>query len=1156
MRTTYCWHIALILMLVGMTGVCLGGNIAARLERCDPGALRMAVEDMSRCFPARYANGQDYLARLDALAKRLPRIREAVRSGDQQALDDAAVLLSLQREALLANPLLDFGELLVIKRVPIGDPRRWKNHRGIGAFIGLPQQSSWQLHRIDNPLEYENEICILSDLRGTGTLTPLYRPPTKRLLSGLELHFDADRLLFAMIGNDDRHWQIYEIGIGGGELRQLTADGLKDVHSFDPCYLPDGRIVFESTAPFQGVPCNPTIRVAMSYIMHADGSNIRQLTFEQDHNYYPRVMNDGRVMYLRWEYTDIPHVWGRYLFTMNPDGTGQRAFYGSGSYWPNSIFFARPVPNCPTRVVGIVTGHHEGRDGELTIFDPTLGRSGPQGVVQQIPRRGIPVKPEIEDKLTEGRFPRFLQPYPLTDPLQRSVGSAGADGKYFLVSCKPTPDDLWGIYLVDVFDNMVLVKELEDHVLLEPIPLRSRKTPPAIPDTVNLAREDALMYIEDIYRGPGLKGVPHGSVKALRLYTYHFAYNKIVGISNRVGTNGPWEPKRILGTVPVDADGSAFFRVPANTPISIQPLDAEGKALQLMRSWTTAMPGELVSCVGCHEHLNEAVPNLAAAAVRRTPSEIQPWRGPVRGFSFKRDVQPALDKYCVGCHNGRPRDDGKMLPDLRGEQGRYVAFARGKPDVKTIAGKSKRELLKTFAGVFEPAFIELRRYVRVGGLESDLRQQSPGEFHADTSELIQMLIKGHHGVRLDDEAWDRLVTWIDLNAPCHGTWGETAGMDRIRGEHGRRQELQLLYGSVNDDPEHVPNTPAPVTDPVIPVAQARPRVQAPVPAGWPFAADEAKRRQRAAAEDRQGEGTPATRTLDLGDGMTLELVMVPPGRFVMGDRDGEADETPHVVQVDKPFWIGRFEITNEQYARFDPSHDSRYEHAGSMIFSEHNLGPLLNGPRQPALRISWQEAVAFCDWLSRRAGQKVSLPTEAQWEYACRAGTRTPWWYGDGDVDFSRFANMADMSIRKLAHWGGHDVPDLIPRDTRFDDGFLVTADVGKYAANAWGLHDMHGSLWEWTLSAYAPYPYRAGDGRNSPDKGARRVVRGGSWNDRPKRCRSAFRLSYPPWQKIYNVGFRVAISLADEKDEAARQPVRCGATETDSVVTDTRREA
>lgn len=197
------------------------------------------------------------------------------------------------------------------------------------------------------------------------------------------------------------------------------------------------------------------------------------------------------------------------------------------------------------------------------------------------------------------------------------------------------------------------------------------------------------------------------------------------------------------------------------------------------------------------------------------------------------------------------------------------------------------------------------------------------------------------------------------------------------------------------------------------------------------------------------------------------------------------------------------------------------------MFNEWDLGWDMNRPKQPVVRISWKEAMSFCRWLSDTIGQKVSLPTEAQWEWACRAGTDTPLCYGNIDTDFSEFGNMADFTIRDLVY----DVrdqypPDLVPRDSRFNDKKLVTANVGSYKSNAWGLYDMHGNVWEWTSSIYRPYPYRPDDGRNDISDTFRKVVRGGSWYDRPKRCRSAFRLSYSSWQKVYNVGFRVVAEL------------------------------
>jgi formylglycine-generating enzyme required for sulfatase activity len=546
----------------------------------------------------------------------------------------------------------------------------------------------------------------------------------------------------------------------------------------------------------------------------------------------------------------------------------------------------------------------------------------------------------------------------------------------------------------------------------------------------------------------------------------------------------------------------------------------------------TAMPGETLSCVGCHEKRNTAPPAHTTIAGTRPPAAIEPWRGPTRGFSFGREVQPVLDKYCVGCHNGQPDQQGRQIVDLRGGQNAFVVFRGGDPQGQVVRDVPKEKLLGKYGGVFPPSYLTLRSFVRAGGLESDLHVLPPMEFHADTTELIQMLRKGHHHVQMDDEAWDRLYTWIDLNAPCHGTWAEVT---RIPGDQRRRRcELRKLYGGVEEDAEEVPEVAAAPVQPIVPEPEpeentrvalaARQPVQEtradkpPVPPsapGWPFDAAEAARRQQSAG--------PLARTITIG-GVRIDMVKIPAGSFVIGDAGGYPDERPlTVVKIDKPFWMSKHEITNRQYAEFDPTHESRFEHRTSWIFSEQYLGWPLNGSEQPVVRVSWNQAMAYCRWLSQQTGQQFTLPTEAEWEYACRAGTATPLWYGGLDADFSPAANMADYSIRNLAYEGWRPrSPDIAPRDARFNDHALVTAAVGSYRANPWGLCDMHGNAAEWTRSKYAPYPYRADDGRNDPAADGQRVVRGGSWYDRPQRCRSALRLAYAPYQRVFNVGFRV----------------------------------
>jgi len=709
---------------------------------------------------------------------------------------------------------------------------------------------------------------------------------------------------------------------------------------------------------------------------------------------------------------------------MNPDGTSQMALYGSNSYWPNSTFYPRSIPGHPTKFVGVISGHHGvPRMGELIVFDPAVGQQEADGVVQRIPGYGNKVEPIIRDALVNNSWPRFLHPFPLSE-------------KYFLTSCQLNSKSPWGVYLVDVFDNILPICVEPGVAMLEPVPLRKTKRPPVIPERIDTNRKDAIVYLSNVYAGGGLKDVARGTVKELRLFAFDYGYQGLAS-HTYIGIEGPWDVHRILGTVKVEPDGSAGFRVPANTPIAVQPLDSDGKALQLMRSWFVAMPGETLSCVGCHEKATDAPPTRQVLAARKAPQTIRPWFGPARGFSFDREVQPVLDKYCIGCHNDKPQD-GKQLTDLR--QDNVRSFSR--------------------------AYKKLQQHVRRPGPESDYHMFPPAEYHADTSPLIQMLAKGHHGVKLDREAYERLYTWIDLNVPYYGTWGEFR--ENPRGQRQRRVELRKLYEGIDLDYEDIPKV---ADKPITPIIPDRPKPPAVVKVecpNWPFDDAEAKR--------RQGEDRERTITIDTPGGKKLNLTMVrvPAGEFVMGDAAGFADEGPPCrVKIERPFWISKTIITNEQFNLFDPQHDSRYRDRRGKDHS--NRGTPMNRPEQPVVRVSWKKAGTFCHWLSQQTGRKYVLPTEAQWESTCRAG---------------------------------------------------VPADQGG-SGRAWGVDGMLSNVAEWTRTTYRPYPYRP-DGRDDGSPEGRKVVRGANAIGLPSSRRDTYRLSYYPWQGVWDVGFRVVCEDED----------------------------
>ena len=1084
------------------------------VRKFDIEALRLAIDDLGKTFRDKGESAAKYTARLNELSQRRRRILTALRTGERAARGECGTLGSelnrLKHEALLANPLLDFDRLILLKR-----------KRG---QAGLP--TNHQCNSCLPQTGYDNEIAVMRPVRPNGSLTTLFRPKDGLFVGEIDLDFDADRLLFTM--PNGQSWEIHEIGIDGGNLRQVTRQ-VEAVDNFDACYLPNGRIVFASTASFTGVPCwHGKERACSLYLTNPDGTGVRQLCFDQDLDLHPSVLPNGQVIYSRWDYTGTMHIYLRPLMVMNPDGTGQRAIYGSNSHYPNALYFPRGIPGAPNKIVTILSGYHGvNRAGELVVLDTTKGWHEADGIIQRIAHRNEPPVPKIRDNLVGNSWPKFLHPYPLSE-------------KYFLVAAQMVHRGPWGIYLVDIFDNMVALATDPAFDFFEPIPVKKTPRPPEIPNRIDLDKDDAVVYLHNVYAGPGLEGVPHGLVKRLRIVAYNFGFPQLAG-PDKIGHAGPWDAMRILGTVPVYEDGSAAFIVPAGTPISIQPLDDRGKAIQLMRSWYTAMPGEVASCVGCHEQPSDVPLARYEAAATHWPVEIEPWYGPPRGFDFQREVQPVLNKYCVGCHDGQPRSDGRTIPDLRCEE--LAGPYRGLPLSRLGADRLEPELRDKFPTtvpaselhgdkrmLYTPAYEALVPFIRRVNIEDYVGLHVPGEYHADTSELIQMLQKGHHNVRLDHEAWDRLITWIDLNGPCHGTWGDVSpipgGADR------RRWELAQEYGGPKQDAEAVPDvTPTP-SDPIPPEPASREPTATVKVTDWPFDAQEAQR--------RQGEDGPREKTIDLGQGETIRLVRIPAGQFIMGASDGEIDEKPaSAVSIGHDFWISDREITNRQLQLFDPSHYSG-------LFMKRSLdvngpGVALDGPQQPAVRVSWQQAMGFCRWLSDKSGIPFTLPTEAQWEYACRAGSARDLSYGGSTDDFSAHANMADKTLNQIhTVTGGVVVLQELPHDGRFDDRALATTAVAGYLPNAWGLYDMHGNAAEWTLTTYAPYPYMAHDGRNDAGADGLKVVRGGSFRDRPKRCRSAFRLSYPSWQRVHNVGFRVVLATVTPEEEVAGMENQC----------------
>ena len=1043
-------------------------------------AIRLAYEDMKRI------EGFDAVKYLPILTELEQQVKQGfgnIYSGDEAVLVNAEKAVANKRAILLANPLLNGDKILTV-RYQLGN----RDRRAMAPELGT-QSNNWSNQESARRKGFNADIVELSNLRDEVQIRTIYKPDNTSSIADLKLHWDGDRAMFTQTMSDNR-WNVFEVKLNNGDCKKLIDNPEPDLEFYDGTYLPDGRIIANSNIGYQGVPCvNGSDPVGNMVLYTPQSKNLRRLTFDQDANWNPVIMNNGRVMYTRWEYTDLTHYYTRIVMNMNPDGTEQKALYGSGSMFPNSTFDVQPLPGYASAFVGIISGHHGvARSGRLILFDPAKARKGAAGMLQEIPHRNRPIVEEVKDRLVDGVWPQFIKPSPLNDT-------------YFLVAAKLDKNDLWGIYLVDKFDNVTCLHKMEGEGYISPIAVRKTVTPPAIPDRVKLDDKQATVFIQDIYEGEGLKGIPRGTVKSLRLHAYEYAYVQTQSDHNWHGIQSGWDIKRMLGTVPVEEDGSVIFKIPANTPVSIQPLDKDGVAVQWMRSWLTGQPGEIVSCVGCHEDQNQIVIPKRVIASQKAPHALTPPEGGPRSFTFDLEVQPILDRACIACHNG----EGKAF-DLRG----------GKKDNRG----------------YGTSYLNLHPYVHRQGGEGDMVVLYPYEYHPNTSELVRLLKKGHYNVQLTDAECRKIYNWIDYNAPDKGYFNANVlksfpyqGYDQIE----RRKQLTDKYagGAGVDWKKEIADYAAQLKNkgeikPVMPKKVSPVKEKVLKVKGWPFAPDRVK---EMLADEKE-----TVKVLEIAPGVQMTFVRIPAGEFVMGSYHGEPDTYPTTkVKIDKAFWMGELEVTNQQYNTIFPQHDSRYV---DQQWKDHVVpGYPANKPEQPVIRVSYNDAMEYCKILSQKTGLNITLPTEAQWEWACRGGSDEDFWFGNLNADFGKKDNLADVTTNKFAVSGVDPQPmspespwykyyTFLPKAANVDDGSLVQVGGKKYEANPFGLYCMHGNVAEWTRSDYVPYPYKENPKKVSEYK----VVRGGSYIERPKYSTAYSRKGFYPYQCVFNVGFRVII--------------------------------
>lgn len=709
------------------------------------------------------------------------------------------------------------------------------------SFFGYTEGQSDAQH--ERHFEPGAALCLLEMEGPHARVRTLLDDPTGTIRDPA-VSWDARRVAFAWkksLDEDDYH--LYDMELATGRVRQLTSGlGFAD---YEPAYLPSGDIVFSSTRCVQTVDCWWT-EVSNLYTCDADGRFLRRLGFDQVHTLYPQVLDDGRVVYLRWDYNDRSQMFTQKLFVMNPDGTGQAEFYGNSSWFPTTIGHARGIPGSQS-VVCIFSGHHTPQTGKLGILDPAKGRQENAGAQFVAPVR-VPTAERTDVYGQSGEL--FQYPFALSQteflvtyaPLGWEPERAGRQRNERLA-----------IYWMDITGRRELLASDPQMPCNQPVPLVRRPPPPARPRLVDYRQSSGTFYLQDVYAGPGLAGVPRGAIKKLRVIALEF---RPAGIGNNgsIGPggealvctpisigNGSWDVKTVLGDAKVYEDGSALFTVPARRPVYFQTLDDKNRAVQTMRSWSTLQPGENRACAGCHEHKNTAPPVSSRGvtlAMKSGPQALVPFYGPPRGFSFRKEIQPILDRHCTGCHKDRQQKmapgrlagaltrerDPAWLPYFTQCNGDRSDASRASPttadatldrpcfslldgpvqdnvarrrwtdsylNLTLSAPSDYYEAVGAYFGVFDG------RIVNWIGSQSIPTALPPGAAGACRSGLLPLLEAGHGGAKLSREELDKLACWIDLFVPYCGDYAEAnlwsdEETEKLRRYRGKRKQMEEI----------------------------------------------------------------------------------------------------------------------------------------------------------------------------------------------------------------------------------------------------------------------------------------------------------------------------------------------------------------------------
>lgn len=527
-----------------------------------------------------------------------------------------------------------------------------------------------------------------------------------------QLNYDGRTVLFSYRKGGTGNYHLYEIAVDGSGLRQLTDGPFDDI---EPTYLPDGDILFVSSRCKRWVNCWLT-QVAVLHRCDADGSNIRPISSNNEHDNTPWPLPDGRILYQRWEYVDRSQVHYHHLWTMNPDGSGQMVYYGNME--PGVLMIdAKPVPDSD-KIIAIFSPGHGQREhaGQMTLVNPKLG----------------PDAKEAAQYLHEGKD--FRDPYPISE--DRFLVARGNQ-----VLWMNGAGETETLYTIDGADAEA---GLTCH---EPRPILPRERERALPQKSKPEETTGTLILANVYEGRNMAGIEKGEIQKLLVLESLPKPINYTGGMEPLSYGGTFTLERVLGTVPVEADGSAYMEVPALRSLILVALDSQDLAVKRMQSFLTVQPGESLSCVGCHEQRTyTALPTTALEAMARPPSVIEPIANVPDVFDFPRDVQPILDKHCTGCHG-------------------YEASEAGGPMAGHVILTSDHGPLYSHSYFTLSALREFS-----DGRNRPESNYPPRAFGSAASALLKKLNGTHHGVEATQLEKKVVRLWIETGAPYPGTY--------------------------------------------------------------------------------------------------------------------------------------------------------------------------------------------------------------------------------------------------------------------------------------------------------------------------------------------------------------------------------------------------